>query len=484
MTHHTYSTTRLLTQEIPDVSNNPEDKFETLLFLPDEENRKGEGGLRTKGYFKKPYDEKPLISIITVVYNGEKYLEETIQSIISQTYDNVEYIIIDGGSTDGTVDIIKKYEDAIDYWVSEKDKGIYDAMNKGIILAQGDIIGLLNADDIYHPFALSAILNTYLYQKIDAVFYGIAKFVINNEVIKSIEKDFDIDRILRGFGFLHTTCFVPRSLYQSIGLFDTSYKIAGDTDFLLRCYLNKTPFVKAQNITYMRLGGVSDRMMLNANREFLEQIKKYHLKSVREIRNYRLLFIMAIPLLKLRNNPQLKHFFIQLKFFLITSMNFVYACLPGFKLKKLFLKLVGIQIGDQSYIHHGCKLFDWSKIIIGDNVSIGPRCYLDNRRGILIGNNVAIAHDCKIYTLGHDNNSPFMESKGNNVIIEDDVFIYSNVLIMPNVKIAQGAIVYPGSVVTKDLGAFSINSGNPAQEIKSRQKQILYKNQYGYHFAL
>ena len=159
---------------------NPEDKFETWLFLPEGEGRQGEGGLRTKKFVKVSYEElrmkdeglvlvdkrgneyrdnstskiqnsslnkKPLVSVITVVLNGEKYLEETIKSVINQNYDNVEYIIIDGGSTDGTLDIIKKYEDKIDYWVSEKDRGIYDAMNKGIDLANGDWINFMNAGD-------------------------------------------------------------------------------------------------------------------------------------------------------------------------------------------------------------------------------------------------------------------------------------------------------------------------------------------------
>lgn len=186
-----YSTTRRVIkadpQEIAGLvkqSNKPEDKFETVLCLPVGENRQGEGGLRTKGYFKvggiigentviasetkqSPADTltlnpslpagenlspkaKPLITVVTVVFNGEQFLEETILSVINQTYDNVEYIIIDGGSTDGTLDIIKKYEHVIDYWVSEKDRGIYDAMNKGVSCILGDWYLMLNAGDVLY----------------------------------------------------------------------------------------------------------------------------------------------------------------------------------------------------------------------------------------------------------------------------------------------------------------------------------------------
>jgi len=130
----------------------PEDpldlQFRSLLFLPPNPDRQGEGGLRTKGYFRKSLQGKPLITVVTVVLNAEKHLENAIKSVINQTYDNIEYIIIDGKSTDGTVEIIKKYENQVDYWVSEKDSGIYDAMNKSVTLATGDWVLFLGADDI------------------------------------------------------------------------------------------------------------------------------------------------------------------------------------------------------------------------------------------------------------------------------------------------------------------------------------------------
>ena len=118
-------------------------------------------------------NNRPLISIITVVFNCEKYLEETIKSVINQTYDNIEYIIIDGGSSDGTLDIIKKYEDKITYWVSEKDGGIYDAMNKGIELSHGEWINFMNGGDIF--FNKTVIEDVFLsnnFKNIDIVYYN------------------------------------------------------------------------------------------------------------------------------------------------------------------------------------------------------------------------------------------------------------------------------------------------------------------------
>ena len=139
----------------------PEGQCETLMFLREGRERKAIGGLRTRPHFQKTnINRDPLITVITVVLNGEEHLEKTIRSVINQTYYNFEYLVIDGGSTDGTLEIIRKYEYAIDYWVSERDEGIYDAMNKGSSLAFGRWVNFLNAGDRYVAGALAHVKQT------------------------------------------------------------------------------------------------------------------------------------------------------------------------------------------------------------------------------------------------------------------------------------------------------------------------------------
>ena len=123
--------------------------------------KKLEGGSRFQKIRKKGTIKKPLITIITVVFNNKRYLTKTIKSVLNQSYQNIEYIIIDGGSTDGTLKIIKKFDKKIDYWISEKDHGIYDAFNKGLKLATGDLIGFVNSDDILLKNACKYLVKNY-----------------------------------------------------------------------------------------------------------------------------------------------------------------------------------------------------------------------------------------------------------------------------------------------------------------------------------
>ncbi len=290
-----YSTTKLVTKEKPEIVNKLVDKFEMILFLPENKSRKGEGGLRTKGYFKKSYKKTPLISIITVVYNGEKYLEETIQSVINQTYDNVEYIIIDGGSTDGTLDIIKKYEEKIDYWVSEKDSGIYDAMNKGVTLCSGDIIGIVNADDFIYRDTLQNVAK--FFSDTDAMFtFGQLDLADEDGKVFDTAKSIGIDNIkyklFRHMPFLHPTMFVKKEVYEKLGLYNTRYKLSADYDFTLRLVKNNIQFVKLDFSTgVFRLGGQSGGM-----RSYLENHKLLLVHGVNPVFVYINTMVLVVKL--------------------------------------------------------------------------------------------------------------------------------------------------------------------------------------------
>jgi maltose O-acetyltransferase len=174
---------------------------------------------------------------------------------------------------------------------------------------------------------------------------------------------------------------------------------------------------------------------------------------------------------------------LQSKFFIVAFLNIFSNIIP-YPLKNIFLRLFGIKLPFSSSIHRKVKFFHIGNIVCGKNSVINFGCYLDNRRKITIGNNVGIAHDTKIYTLGHDINDPQFRTKGKEVIIKDNVFVFSNVLIMPGITIGEGAIVLAGSVVTHDIAPYTIVGGNPAEKIKMRDKNIDYKINYNYWFAL
>lgn len=202
--------------------------------------------------------KKPLISVITVVYNNKKGIAKTIDSVIAQNYPAIEYIIIDGGSTDGTVDIIKGYESGITKFISENDSGIYDAMNKGIRNATGEIIGLINSGDHLEPGCLNAIADAYLINPMCDVFHGLMRVYSESEkFIRVIGND---SSTLRKRMIEHSTCFVKKASYEKYGTFNLKYKISSDYEFMLRLRTQNARFYFIENIlASFYLGGVSSK---------------------------------------------------------------------------------------------------------------------------------------------------------------------------------------------------------------------------------
>ncbi|MDP3465874.1 MAG: glycosyltransferase family 2 protein [Sulfuricurvum sp.] len=245
----------LITQIEPYLEQKPEYKLTRGLFWPAHEKRQGEGGLRTKGYFKKSYDTKPLISVVTVVYNGQENLEQTINSVLDQTYDNIEHIIIDGASKDKTLEIIQKYDDKIDYWVSEPDGGIYKAMNKGASLASGEYIAFLNADDWYNLDTIHSVVDAIIeHHRLDYIFGNVD--IYSNDILHStLKKQFEQYKFNTPFG--HPALFV-QTCHLLTTPFNTDYKVIADYDFILELIAKKLNYYHLdKSLTNFRLGGVS-----------------------------------------------------------------------------------------------------------------------------------------------------------------------------------------------------------------------------------
>jgi glycosyltransferase len=229
------------------------------------------------------------LSIITVTYNSEKYIGHCINSVLSQTFSNVEYIIIDGNSTDQTINIINKYSSKIDIFISEPDNGIYDAMNKGIKLATGDVIGILNSDDIYtDQEVFNDVMSHFLNDTELYVLYGNLFYVEKEDLNKIVRKWTSVSYFNKFFELAfvppHPALFVHKNVYKQAGLFDLQYKLSGDYEFMLRIlkrYNFKSKYIDRWMVK-MRLGGASNKSLKNifdGNKEILRAWKSNGLKA-------------------------------------------------------------------------------------------------------------------------------------------------------------------------------------------------------------
>lgn len=226
------------------------------------------------------------ISVITATYNSRATIREAIESVLSQSWHDVEYIVIDGGSRDGTLDILEQYRDRFSYFVSEPDKGIYDALNKGIRAATGDIVGFLHSDDLFEDEnVLASIVEAFKKSNADAV-YGDLLYVRSNDPSKVVRYwksgTFRRNSLTLGWMPPHPTFYVKRNLYESAGYFDTSFRISADYESVLRflgkhrarlAYVNRV-------LVRMRVGGASNRSISNIIRKSREDWRAQRINGI------------------------------------------------------------------------------------------------------------------------------------------------------------------------------------------------------------
>lgn len=248
-----------------------------------------------------------LLSIITVSFNSSKYIRQTIESVIGQTFTDLEYIIIDGGSTDGTVDIIKQYEDKVDYWTSEPDNGIADAMNKGLSVAKGDYILFLHSDDYLLNFYSIELASQHFTPKNDIFLFDI---FLEKEGRRILRRPRGLNWWINfKTGVFHQSAICSKALFDSVGHFDVNFKIAMDYDIFLRAYRSG---IKAKKVhmplSVMRLNGISSRLDWPGLQERFREEKLVHFKNCPSLTAYwlyKIFWVLYIPYRKLQTIAKL-----------------------------------------------------------------------------------------------------------------------------------------------------------------------------------
>lgn len=223
------------------------------------------------------------VSIITVCFNSSKTIRKTFDSVLHQTYEDLEYLVVDGASTDGTIEIIKEYEPLFQgrmKWISEKDNGIYDAMNKGIRMSQGSLIGIINSDDYYEPDAVEIMVNALTEERYQ-ILYGAMRAWKNGEEesISISSHKFLKDRMIN-----HPSCFVTKAVYEDFGYFDTKYVSVADYDFMLRMSEKDEVIFKPvySIIANFTLGG-----MCSTDKAYLELVEMQRSRGIISDKEYK-----------------------------------------------------------------------------------------------------------------------------------------------------------------------------------------------------
>lgn len=407
------------------------------------------------------------VSIITVVYNGVSSLKKTMDSVFSQSWNDIEYIIIDGGSTDGTYDIIKQSEDKLAYWCSEPDKGVYDAMNKGIKKATGDWICFLNSGDIFtYDNSLELMLNE-ASDDIDVLY---ANSIELSEVVnKKIEASDNIDKMQYYPLYRHGSSLVRTELQRRF-LFDLSKSdvlgYALDWDMIYKMYRTGCKFKKIN--VYME----SYQKEGLSNHQYRSRWYNYLVTSEGKFDLLKFLYFIYSCIVFFFMNSCLYKWI--RAFFVEFMVNDCLPLIPFWTIRRGYLRLLKTKIGNGTFLMKRIYIQSPNHLTIGENSHINRGCVIDARGGVKIGNSVSISYGTNVMTGGHDYKSPTFAGVFAPVSIDDYVWIGVGCTILQGVKIGKGAVVCSGAVVTRDVSEYEVVAGVPAKKIATRPKDLNY----------
>ncbi len=408
------------------------------------------------------------VSVITVVYNDAASIRGTIESFFAQTWADKELIIIDGGSTDGTAEIIKEYSDRLAFWCSESDEGLFDAMNKGISHANGQWINFLNSGDSYaNSHSIADAMESPQAETADVI-YG-----------NSIEIAPDGARffILAGEPpeleyypcFRHGAAFV-RTDVQKMHLFDTQR--IKDLGFSLDWQMLHNLYSEGYLFAHINKDIQQYQREGTSNHPLKSLWYNYKITTEKRWSIRKLLYMLKSGLRQIMIGSAFEKWTIA--FLNEFMVNYLLPVVPFWLPRRLYLKMIGLKIGKKSFIMRRSYIVAPRHISIGDYSHINRGCLLDGRGGITIGDNVSVSHNVSIVTGGHEHRSKTFEGRYLPIKIEDYVWLGVNSTILQNVTVGEGAVVCAGAVVTKDVEPYTIVGGVPAKVIGTRPKGLDY----------
>ncbi len=422
------------------------------------------------------------ISIITVCYNARHHIEKTILSVVNQSYPQIEYIVIDGNSSDGTTDIINKYRGKISIIVSENDNGVYDAMNKGIELATGDFIIMMNAGDTFvDSMTIENAVALMSDNSVD-IFYGDSIEIETCGNAHYRIADPDPANLNRFPVYRHGASFVKAGIHKKFRFDLSKSKELGyalDFNQIFSMFKSGAKFSKIDlPIMIYEQEGMSNNPVRSLKYVF-KITHQNNPPSLKQKLKHRLSLLRTILLLNRHTGPAIHYFYN----FCLFLANGPVGNFPSFSIRKSWLKFLGAKIGKGSVINMKQFFYHPSGLRIGNFSHINRGCIIDARGILSIGNSVSISYNTTILTGGHDHNSPTFSGKFYPIIIQDFVWIGACATILQGVKIGEGAVVCAGAVVNSDVEPYTIVAGVPAKKIGTRNRNLNYKCEWTLPFA-
>ena len=389
--------------------------------------------------------ETPRFTIITITYNCLEFVDYTILSVLNsrRTRRDIEYIVIDGGSTDGTFEKLKSYQNEIDLLFSGNDSGISEAFNRGLYFARGDIISILNAGDSQTPNCLEEVSAAYE-QGADLIYGSSYKTDFKSGLPIGYIQSAPWSEKENGTPFLHSAVFIDRNLHLQIGGYQTQYKYAMDIDLLYRAFsAAKNIACLGSALTLQRVGGASHINYKKALYEYYKiNLQNSQLSKSKLLLKYYLNCLKRKIKATIRDNSFGKFAYKRLKRLYLFLINNVILGSDLVPFRLFLLNRLGLKSSKSAKIKRGVHILNPMGVKIGERSFLNRGSTIDGRgAGLLIGNDVDIAEDVIIWTMTHSIDNDDHAVSCGFVQIEDHAWIGCRSIIMPGIKVGRGAVV-------------------------------------------